>query len=493
MSQQLETGKSRSQRIQIDYYKKRDALYYLKWAMSIAAFGTSGVYAAYVIGSGGRNSHMNTAPLSIAHASFENDCQKCHKDYTPLGSDALQLNPQASLDHMEASCQSCHRVGSHYREALTSDKKPMDQNCGVCHNEHEGRDNNLVAVKNDLCTRCHSDLASAYSPTHTPHVMNDVDQFTKEAHGEFVSLASGDVGLVKFDHAQHMMPGQVDAGMKGGFTIAMLEPGTSDRYRQPGQSDDDLVTLNCASCHGFDGNPDRRAVRSGDEEIGRYIAPISFDEHCSACHSMNPDSRTDATLPLPHAAPWAEIEMLLQAKLDGAKAIGQARNARDDSQKLARPGVSFGSTAADKTATPEATVKAAVERVRQQCLKCHDETSITDETIAVMRGSTSEFLIPPRWFQYGVYDHAAHRKMDCRFCHEAAYGDGTSDSKPPTDNQRVMVAGIDSCTGCHRDPGEPIPESILASESMLGGQATWASNDCIKCHHYHTNLGVLQE
>ncbi len=494
-----ETGKFRSQRIQIDYYRHRGGLYYFKWILSGIALLMSGGYAAYALTSNSASRHLSTGPVAQVHASFENDCGQCHQDYTPLGTDSFQLDPAASLSHLESACQKCHKVGNHYREVLSADWKVVDQNCALCHSDHQGRDFNLVAVSDAACTQCHSQLSSVCSSNHQPRVGNQVTQFTKEKHGEFTSLMQGDRGVVKFDHGQHMLAGQVNAGEKGGLTLAMLEPSRREQYRQPGQSDDALVSMNCASCHEFDGNPDPTSILSGDEELGRYIAPISFDEHCSACHSMNPSGRGDDTLPLPHAAPWAEISLLLETKINGSILTGKMRKSGDDSQQVPRPGDGLGTPSIDTLAASASTVDAAVALVRTQCTKCHDDETITDEAIAKFGASTAEPLIPPRWFKFGLYDHAAHRKMDCRYCHEAAYPvDGAKPSEA-LDQNSVMIAGIDSCTGCHRKINEPTPSSLTgAAEKLIGGQSTWASDSCTTCHRYHTpqsdlvHMGGLQ-
>ncbi len=475
-----ETGKSRSQRIQIDYFRRRGGLYYLKWWLSILALLASGLYAFYVIQWPGAVVHVSTGPLALAHASFENDCSKCHEDFSPIASDAMKFNPIAKLSHIETACQSCHRVDDHYREFLTADWKTVDQNCALCHRDHQGRDHDLSSVDNAACTACHAKLNEVCSSNHQPRVTKVVTQFTKADHGDFASLVQGDPGKIKFDHAQHLVPGQVDANRKGGLTIAMLEPSKREQYRREGQADDSLVELDCASCHEFDGNPDRNLALAGDSELGRYMAPIRFDEHCSACHSMNPNGRSDDTLPLPHAAPWAEIALLLESKINGELLRGNRRSTGDDSQSVPRPGEGLGTSPAAPRLASASTVDQAVTMVRQQCLKCHDEDSITDASIATLTSSSSPSLIPTRWLQRGLYDHAAHRKVDCRYCHAAAYA-GSAESAPNPD-QNVMIAGIDSCTGCHRNLDQPVSDE---SAALWGDQPTWAADDCVLCHRYH--------
>lgn len=484
--QPRESGKTRSQRIEIDYYRHRGGLYYLKWALVLVALLASGGYAAYVIASGNSGRHLSTGPLSLSHASFEDDCSACHEDFTPIGADAFRPDPAASFAHIEAACQDCHQVGDHFREVMTADAKDKDQNCAACHSDHQGRAHDLLAVANGTCTQCHAALSSICQSSHTPRIRTKVTEFTLVGHGDFGSLAKGDSGRVRFDHAQHMLPGQVNPGDRGGFTIAMLEPEKRQRYRRSGQDDDALVSLDCASCHDYAGNPDPSGSLTSDQELGRYMAPVSFEEHCAACHSINPSGRGDDTLPLPHAAPWAEIELLVGSKISGAMSTGKMRRSRDDTQTEPRPGDGTGRPAPDTASVSAPTVASAVALVRQQCLNCHDEASITDESIAALREDTADPLIPPRWFQIGLYDHAAHRKLDCRYCHEAAYPVQAAVATSPVDHDTVMIAGIESCTGCHRDPEAKPPAALAADRELLGGQPTWASDACTLCHRYHT-------
>jgi hypothetical protein len=305
-------------------------------------------------------------------------------------------------------------------------------------------------------------------------------------------LAIEDPGRIKFDHAQHMMPGQVDADIRGGFTIGQLAPRDRPRYRRDGQEDGDLVTLDCSSCHEMSGAPADGKSLIADGELGRYIQPISFDRHCAACHSLNPDVATEISTPLPHAVPWNQVDLLLAANRSGGQTLGLIRTPRDDSQPTPLPGVGFGrASIADASPLP-ADVKAARQRVRVKCLQCHDQDSITDEAIANAALPGNE-LIPSRWLQKGLYDHAAHREIDCRYCHRAAYPRDEA-SGEPNDHQTVMIAGIDSCIWCHRSEELPTPVALTdaVTAKLLDGQPTWASDQCTLCHRYHTPHGRSQ-
>ena len=490
-----ETGKQRSQRIQIDYYRHVGGLQHLKYACVLAALLGAGVYAVYVVAAGG-GSHTSTGPLAIVHASFENDCQECHRDFTPIdprGSKLewkmVGLSSSISIGHIERACQNCHQVGDHYRDTMNAEGRLADQNCAICHADHKGRVNDLTFVTSQRCVSCHSKLSDVCSAA--PKVRSNVSSFARQSHGEFSSLSKGDPGAVKFDHHQHMLPGQVNEGEKGAFTVAMLDQPLRQRYRKQGQTDSSPVTLDCSSCHEMDGDPDRTGALASDRELGRYIKPVSFDEHCSACHSMNPGIATEDTTPLPHAVPWKKIELLLQATIAGTREIGQSRTPRDDTKTTPQPGEGLGKPAPSPRLVASVDVQAARKMVEVQCLQCHDGPSISDEAIAAGLAGTAQPMIPERWLKHGLYDHAAHRRINCRFCHEAAYPvDGPA--KPPSDHETVMIAGIDSCQGCHRDAESPTPTEITSQQvkSLFGGQPTWASDTCTLCHRYHGSLSM---
>ncbi|GAA5511121.1 hypothetical protein [Novipirellula caenicola] len=486
-----ETGKQRSQRIQIDYYRRRGGLHRFR-TLCIAVGGIAAVlYACYVVAGSANKSHLSTGPVAMAHASFENDCKLCHQDFTPISSDAssLEVKPigvsaTKSIQHIETACQKCHQVGNHYRETMLPQATLVDQNCAGCHVDHQGRDHNLVRVANERCVSCHANLSSVCAAA--PTVRSNVVAFTKAEHGDFASLQGPDPGVVKFDHAQHLRPGQVDAGQRGEMTLAMLDESLRERYRVDGQDDSAAVQLDCASCHQLAGNPSGENTMASDGELGRYMAPVSFEQHCSACHSLNSGAATADTMPIPHAVPWAKVDLLLAATIDGVRATGQARPPRGDKRAVAVPGDGLGKPASGQPASSIVDVRLARERVQSQCLKCHDEASTTDEAIRAAIGKQTATMIPPRWLRHGIYDHAAHQRIDCKYCHEAAYLSDAA-AKPASDQDVVMIAGIDSCTGCHRDSELPTPASLTSpeTESLLGGQLTWASDRCTLCHRYH--------
>ncbi len=483
-------AKGRSQRIQIDYFRHPSKLTQSRGLLALLALLFAGGYCIYVLAAGSA-SHLTTGPLAQAHTAFENSCEKCHTDFTPISSDSLLLDSSSALAVQEAACQSCHRADAHFRNELTLTSQKTDQHCSGCHLDHQGRDFDMVKLSSDACVQCHGNLTKHCQAK--PVVKHDITAFTLESHGPFVSLSQGDQGRIKFDHAQHMLPGQVDADSKGSFTLAMLEPDQRERYRQKvngqWQADDAVVTLQCNSCHEPAGRPSEQAV--GDTEVGRHIKPIRFDDHCQACHAINAPGRDDQTLPLPHAAPWAELNVIMSAKLAGSQWLGRFRSPTDAVRK--EPLVGEGDDGAlvlqgsDATLSKPSLVDSQRDRVKEACLKCHVESDLTDEAITKLRSNAVPPLISERWLRRGIFDHAAHGKMACSYCHEVPTSDPTHAGQPAKDQTVVMINSIATCMECHRDSASPEPASLQTDKAkqLLNGQTTWASDRCTECHRYH--------
>lgn len=523
------TGKQRSQRIQIDYYKHPTKLD--RWrnrcvGLAVALGSGYAIYLLLTLDSAGGGVHLNTGPLASVHASFEHDCRQCHRDFTPMDPDAphrwltaVGMEADLAREHVEAACQKCHPVGGHHPGRLHQSVAETEQRCAVCHRDHRGRDRELAQVDQQQCTTCHADLASAM--TGPPVVKPNVDHFDSESHGDFDSLLSGDPGRIRFSHHQHLLPGQVPSDVRGGMTVGQLPQEDQGRYRRVGQKSASLVQLDCSSCHQLMGEPwisnDPGNLQAVDVAmLGRSMSPVRFEEHCSACHAISSGVAANSVSPtLPHAASWEQVQRLLAATIRGGRVGGQMRQRRDDSQPTPLPGVGFGTAGPSSVDSSPGELAAARKRVEQQCLECHEPAGITQDAILASRAGKLPPMIPRRWLRRGIYDHRAHRSIDCRLCHADAFPDLESSDGNRfdfQDHQRVMIAGIETCVGCHRPAGTPMPEPLVAltiwpdrnpddadttvidgrsgagrlPRGILGGMATWGSDQCITCHRYHS-------
>ncbi len=519
MNQPNQTSKQRAQRIQIDYYKqKTDLDRYRRYAV-ITGIVSAGAYAVFLIWNmpaGSRADqesgnplagHISTGPLADAHASFEHQCESCHADFTPLDAAApvhwlplIGIDENAARAHLESSCQTCHPVGTHFRTRMNDDFAKLDQNCSLCHEAHRGRDFELTKIDQQKCAACHRDLQRVTKDAVA--VRRRVGGFDKDRHGDFFSLRRTDPGRIRFSHAQHLMPGQVGVDVRGGMTLDRLSPSDRARYRISEQTDQDLVRLQCDDCHRIVGQD--IVGRLGDdlksvdvEMLGRSMSPIDFERHCVACHVISPgiaDATTDGrtsgeNLRLPHAETSGVMTNMIAAAIDGARATGRSRHRRDNSKSKPPPG--FGSPADPvsdwRVTQPE--IANARRNVRQQCLECHDAGSITDEAIEAANSDLTSDMIPTRWLRRGLYDHAAHRQIDCRYCHAEAYppnDDMTQSEFDPDAREKPMIAGIESCQGCHRTAGTAAPVSL--NDPLLRNMPTWASDRCTTCHRYHAPM-----
>lgn len=229
---------------------------------------------------------------------------------------------------------------------------------------------------------------------------------------------------------------------------------------------------------------------------------------------MTVAGQKENTLPLPHAAPWSEMEVLMASKLIGNRELGEVRMPIDAIKDTPRVGESIGS--ADQLITPEevalsrdqarkafeASLLAGRTAIETRCRQCHEDQDLTDENIDALRADRLPPLIPERWLARGIYDHAAHRKINCAFCHAqadpTAANAGSADTavsaeaapgtvSKPTDADVVMIRGIESCNGCHRAVDTELPASLQTPDTvkLLGGQSNWASDTCTECHRYH--------
>ena len=430
----------------------------------------------------GVDRHVSTGPLAEVHASFEPQCTACHGLGTgrSIAADAWRLADEASLTQLEFACQTCHAVEHHFRDRLIS--ADVDRNCSGCHRDHQGRNHPLASVSTHTCVLCHADLEVVTQTDRAPRVRSEIQSFTDDSHGDFRSLEQ-DRGRIRFDHAQHLRPGQVEKDQRGGMRWDSLETSWQARYRQEGPSKQDLVQLDCGDCHQRHPFGGDAVVTSGDAELGRYFLPVRFEEHCAACHALNYLGRTDELLPLPHAAPWGELQALLTAKREAGRLTGRLRMPFEFDRVEPIPGWEPRPTAAQVT-TDVDELEHAIAEVRQRCGQCHAEQDVNDDSVRQDPRKPGDSLMPHRWLQYGLFDHAAHDRMECRYCHDTSSPDPNGAA---TDQQHVMIRGIDSCIGCHRPPTEPPPEDFATPEiqALIGSQPIWASDRCATCHRYH--------
>lgn len=408
----------------------------------------------------------SSGPISSTHSFIAHDCGACHTPFTKVRDD---------------SCLSCHSdIGAHFAPTVKL-SEAGERRCVDCHLEHGGSAG-LAKIGEERCASCHSDIAGIHPK---PGVENASD--FSEAHPEFtLSIpVSGDVtGMktvkwsrqlreesgVRFSHFRHVAE-------------PVLEPGGGSRH------------LRCDECHGVD-------------SVGRYMKPISFEDHCQSCHSLAFDAALPATEAL-HGNPEAlrvqlrglYSERALKGEVQAEDAPGIVR--------WMRPGQSIEKSEAKIVYgwVEEQVAKAENGLIGEngECARCHDVRpgAATDRGFDIESVSVSDV-----WMPGSIFTHRTHRSFPCRDCHAAAavYGGGADpeDSRPdwsiegagayalwsedelwtqfnmsPSKNSHdVLLPGIAECRTCHG--GAKASQPLLASE-------------CALCHPFHRDAhGVMQ-
>lgn len=508
-----QTGKDRVRRIPLDYHRRVGSLQrwrgWATWSALLAAVA----YIAWVGFAPRGEKHLSTGPLSKAHASLESNCAACHSNFTPIAADAFRIRPAATLSETSAKCLACHSTVGRHSEFLNAQGQLVDQNCAACHREHHGLGQSLIPIDDQTCTDCHQNLAAYRQepPTGNREPLRDVTAFSVDGHGDFRSLAvlrdqaaptpSPSVSGIRFDHAQHMQPGQVLAGRRGGLSLDRLDPRFREQYREAGQDDQSLVQLQCADCHDY---------RVGDTEAGRrgdlwgpVSQPILFEQHCIACHPLSAPGQREGQFGIPHGVPLAALRDQLAAR---ASAVTTERNAAEREAEqteplpLRVPGVNDSPAQTppppiDPTApqgTPDATrAETLIQRVGEQCRVCH-ATADLEQPFRLAR-------LPKPRLTHGEFDHAAHRGAACVLCHPQADPSGqtlAAEAKAEWGqwltrfDSPAIVQGIDSCTPCHQAVATR-PRPSKADEPnfgvLFGGLSDHAPTQCGTCHDYHSH------
>lgn len=509
-----QTGKDRVRRIPLDYHRQVGTLQRWRTRATWSAVLATLAYIAWVGFTTRGTQQLSTGPLSRAHASLDSNCAACHTSFTPIAADAFRIRPAAAMSTTSANCLTCHSSIGRHSEFLNAEGQLIDQNCAACHQEHLGLANSLIPTDDRTCIECHQNLAAFRQPPApgTRESLRNVSSFTPDGHGEFRSLAALRGGVtasdqpksdsgIRFDHAQHMMPGQVIAGRRGGLSLERIEPRFRDQYREAGQDDQSLIQLQCADCHDYRVG-DTATGRLGDQ-WGPVSQPIRFEQHCVACHPLSAPGQREGQFGIPHGVPLSALRDDLAARASAAnadRAAMQTQTEQAEPLPLRVPGadeaaVQTPAAPIDPTA-PEGTADATraatlMQRVRDQCRVCHGQADL-EQSFQLSR-------LPKPRLTHGSFDHAAHRGAACVLCHPQADPSGQTLSAQAMGSwgqwltrfdSPAIIQGIDSCTPCHQ-PVATRPRPSKADESnfgvLFGGLSDQAPSHCGTCHSYHSH------
>jgi hypothetical protein len=289
----------------------------------------------------------------------------------------------------------------------------------------------------------------------------------------------------------------------------MLPAQDRPRYKPAAAHEEDLVQLSCGSCHEFASTPSAGDLRTVDARVasappGAYALPVSFERHCAACHTLPFEGvagsreggdgadrltmlRPDAVVP--HGLDAAGMERFLETTY-----LREVLSAEDGLLDETRPRRPLPTPRQDGGEEPRVRailrrrVDAALSFTRGTCEKCHEvqaaaspaaarllDPSATDPPLPWFEVAPTR--VPAVWLTKARFNHKPHQSYDCRECHAAAYPDEAAPQiGSPLDNSIVMIAGRESCTGCHAPAGH---------DPVTGRPVGGARFDCVECHGYH--------
>lgn len=472
------TTKSIAKRIDLSYHKRPHPLRTLRRTLVIACALVASAWAGLMLFARADRIY-NPGPLTTPHAMFENDCARCHD-----GGGSGKFLKSVS----DSACLKCHDAAIHADRQTTfvstGGPSKTSANCVHCHTEHKGHD--AMLGTNDLhCIQCHDNLA-ANTAGGKSDVQNAVVTFNSPpAHPPFGRTLRKD-GVwhdptpLKFNHKKHLQ-----------------------------DIPDKAKLQDCTTCH--------RSAGSSADGTRPSMLPVSYDAHCKSCHPMS----LGANLPdIPHER--MEIVRLITSNAGPAMAAKLATMTPEEREKAltitTTKKVGLRTVTEKKTLTPEeyveAQLKPLIEKVGSSavadlpafkevekltgaaktsamlelyaaygmsasCKYCHTlEGSPAGVPGPLLRtlptgyhavpASTQPASLPRatptgrQWFTASVFNHDAHRMMDCIACHaHAKTSEKTSD---------LLMPDVQLCTQCHHP----------------GGRAQHAaSNNCVTCHVYH--------
>lgn len=504
-----ETGKQRAARIPLDYYKKPDRLGRWKRGLGVLALllAVGWPLAALVRGHRAELDYSR-GPVAAVHATWDANCNACHVPFSPISGDAAFHSSTDAV--LSQRCTTCHAGAVHHRDQVP------ELACASCHREHRGRDASLVRIPDGHCTQCHGNLAAHLKSGAKTVFQNAVTRFDKDSHPQFsvegadrkrVPLDKAtDPGRLKFNHKVHLSPGM--ATKEGGnpaLTLDKLPERFRKRYRQAGQKDQDLVKLDCASCHRLDSGD--FGIKEGQldglpadavlpkRNGGGYMLPVVYENQCQACHPLtferkDRDDPPSGHVAVPHRLQPKDLRDFLEGHYTGQILRGKFKLLDQEVPKRPLPGKSplTGQETEKVRKVIGDKVDVALKGLllgKKTCGECHvfgnakgEETGLPAKLSDVADLRVLRPSVPDVWFKHAVFNHVAHRAVNCKDCHAGAYPDGKNASVSSKD---VLIPGIDNCVQCHG------PQRVKDGVTHGG-----ARSDCVECHRYHNGNHALQ-
>jgi hypothetical protein len=466
------TGKEKAARVPLGYFTGVGAG---RRGVAWVALGAAVLIAGLAWGSGYWREMASPGPVQAAHAAWEKDCSVCHDPGQPTssGNGLHRFTGQGKTS--DSLCKTCHEGLSHHTSQETGDVG----SCATCHKEHRGRASFLSRVPDERCTVCHANLnpetnPAGYAPTITLFE-RDHPQFRLGEGKERKELGKApDPGRLRFSHQTHLLAGQGVGWKFDRITDKDLRKRYQDLQKKSldkEATNSDLVQLDCAACHQLDTTDDRG--RPGPARpAGDYILPVTYDQHCKACHPLTFSSELPGVA-VPHHLQPAEVNRFLWGvfterekplRVDEAKTPGKDRPLPTREGLRQKVGGQVDEAETDVLFEKDlAKARRFVLEGKATCGLCHyyagqGATGIPARIVPVN--------VPEVWFPHARFSHRAHRGVTCASCHH--------DVEKSTTEKDVLIPGVENCTACHST-------ARTTAEGKRGG----VRQDCITCHRYH--------
>jgi len=396
-TRRIRDTKGVAQRLDLGYLGRATQLLVTRkrasWALVAAAL-LAGV--PLMLGVGGSRKSVQNAPVSEAHALFEQRCEFCHTESFRTVSDK--------------ACGQCHDGAPHPAKMVDAGRPSKEMACVDCHMEHRGRIR-LAAVSSARCTECHSDI-SGHS---TGAKVRNVSAFREGKHPDFGAAALKDLRPLKLNHAKHM---PAESRVIGNIKLPMK----------------------CEDCHKVD-------PRS---PTGQLMA-VTFEEDCKSCHARELEFDVDHVLgddqsvPAPHTKDAQVIRQFIWKVYADAVKANPAIARRPVGNDLAAQ--------ASSNAWMERVVNDATAYLfERKCGYCHETMSAgVVRPVNRVAGHYVEAKADGEpWLERGEFSHGSHRGVRCEDCHTSA--------KASQKTEDVLIPMMKSCTGCHGDSGTSLDD-----------------------------------
>jgi hypothetical protein len=406
----------------------------------------------------GMEEMLSPGPLLAGHQDLT--CAQCHAEAWRGAREAV-VEGDRQPDAMDRACAACHGglEGDHCRPRRA--KRPSQQaarspavqphndrqlfaetgHCRECHHEHQKGP--ITHAPDTACMHCHEDLKTRPGTT-TPFARRltafDVDH---PPFGQWRPGGLTDPGQLQFNHAVHL-------------------------HLRPDQLRGTAGPLECLSCHEM-------------EPSGRYVRPISYQQHCASCHPLSvqlvgtPNGKREEEAAqsfgretVPHGEQPAAVQSELRKRLSALVTSYPELLERETAAPGRRlPGKPLPPPGPREIVPWVDRQLAAVERqlfaLPGGCRKCHVEEPSAPSGTALPRYQPTNLL--PRWLPHAQFSHRTHEILNCGVCHHARHSNRTSD---------VLMPTLNTCVRCHKHGKDP---------------AAQARADCLLCHAYHRPPG----